>query len=88
MLNPADRARIAAAAGRKGGLRNVVKHGPAGVAAPARAGFLRRFEQQVDPEGRLSPEERATRARYAMKAHMAELNLRSLRARAGRKESP
>jgi hypothetical protein len=86
MLDPATRSRIATAAGRTGGLRNVAKNGAAGVSAPARRGFMRRFELQVDPEGRLSPEERASRARFAMKAHMAELNLRSLQSRARREE--
>ena len=41
-----------------------------------------RFERQVDPDGVLSPEERAKRAHHAMKAHMAGLALRSSRARA------
>ena len=82
MLEETTRARIAAAAGRTGGLRNVAKNGPDAVSAPARAGFMRRFELQVDPDGKLSEEERARRARYAMKAHMAELSLRSAQRRA------
>jgi hypothetical protein len=49
--------------------------------APARAGFLRRFETQVDPDGRLTLEERSRRAESAMKAHMARLALRSAKAR-------
>jgi len=82
MLDPATRARIAVVAGTVGGNRNVAKNGRHAVAAPARAGFLRRFELQVDPDGRLSPEERASRAHHAMKAHMAELSLRSAQRRA------
>ena len=81
MLNDETRARIATASGRAGGLRNVANHGRNAAAAPARAGFLARFERQVDPDGVLSPEERASRARYALKSHMAELSLRSAAAR-------
>jgi hypothetical protein len=44
--------------------------------APARAAYMHRFELQVDPEGHLNSEERAKRAHYAMRAHMADLNRR------------
>ena len=50
----------------------------------ARDAFLSRFEQQVDPEGRLAPEERARRAESARKAHFQRLALASAKARAGR----
>lgn len=36
---------------------------------PARKAMLDRFERQVDPDGKLTPEERATRASHARKAH-------------------
>ena len=84
MLDPATRSRIASASGRAGGFRNVAKHGGHAVAAGARAGFMRRFEQQVDPDGTLPIEERQRRAQFALKAHMAELALRSAQARARR----
>lgn len=42
---------------------------------------MRRFEEQVDPEGKLSPAERLRRAEQARKAHFAQLALRSSRAR-------
>lgn len=77
MLDPATRARIAVASGRRGGLANIARNGGHAPAATARAGFMRRFELEVDPEGVLSNEERATRARFAMKAHMAALSARS-----------
>jgi len=48
-------------------------------------GFLRRFEREVDPDGRLSPQERATRAEHALRSYMQRLALRSSRARAARK---
>jgi hypothetical protein len=49
--------------------------------APARKAFLGRFERQVDPDGKLSPAERARRAEYARKAHMTKLAYASARAR-------
>jgi hypothetical protein len=48
---------------------------------PGRDAFMRRFEEQVDPKGKLSPAERARRAEQARKAHFAQLALRSSRAR-------
>ncbi len=82
MLNPATRARIAAASGRVGGLTNVARHGGYQVSACARSGFIAHFERMVDPDMRLYPPERAARARAALKAHMAELSLRSAQRRA------
>jgi hypothetical protein len=49
--------------------------------APGRRAFLARFEQQVDPDGVLTPEERAIRAHHAMKAHFQRLALKSAQAR-------
>lgn len=50
-------------------------HEPDRVAAtqPARDGFMAKFERQVDPDGLLTPQERAFRAEHAMKAHMARI---------------
>ncbi|OEU86424.1 hypothetical protein DB35_10795 [Streptomyces abyssalis] len=55
--------------------------------ARARAAFLDRFEDEVDPDRQLSAEERKLRAGSAMKAHFARLSLLSSRARAKRKGS-
>ena len=52
--------------------------------APARAGFLARFEREVDPDGSLSEVERRRRAECALKAHMTRLSLASSKARARR----
>jgi hypothetical protein len=55
--------------------------------APARRGWLARFEQEVDPDGVLNPVERERRARHAMSAHMTRLALAreaNRRARTGR----
>ena len=41
--------------------------------APARAGFLARFEREVDPDGKLDPLTRAQRAESARRAYFARL---------------
>jgi hypothetical protein len=43
--------------------------------APARAGFMAKFERQVDPDGVMDPADRAKAAESAMKAHMSQLRL-------------
>jgi hypothetical protein len=47
----------------------------------ARAAFLARFENEVDPEGVLPVKEREKRAEAARKAHMTRLAMRSAMAR-------
>lgn len=49
--------------------------------APAHKAFIARFEKEVDPEGKLDPDERARRAEHALKAHMTRLALKSAKAR-------
>lgn len=49
--------------------------------APARRALLAKFEQLVDPDGVLLPEERARRAESARKAHFRQLALASAKAR-------
>lgn len=49
--------------------------------APGRAASMARFEKEVDPDGVLSPAERARRADQAMRAHMARLALKSAKVR-------
>jgi hypothetical protein len=55
------------------------------VTAAATVAQLARFDRQVDPDGVLPPEERARRARAALRAHMTTLSLRAQRARRKRK---
>ena len=43
---------------------------------PARQAFLKRFERQVDPDGKLSPDERARRAEHALRGYMLQLRNR------------
>jgi hypothetical protein len=51
----------------------------------ATAGFMARFEREVDPEGQLDPEERRRRADSAMKAYMAGLSLRASQAKGAKR---
>lgn len=48
---------------------------------PGTTGFLARFEREVDPDGVLTPPERARRAKNALSAYMADLSRRGTRAR-------
>ena len=50
----------------------------------ARAAFIKSFEAKVDPDGALSPQERAKRAESARRAHYAALALKSSRRRSAR----
>jgi hypothetical protein len=52
----------------------------------ARDAFLRRFEDQVDPDRTLPADERQRRATAALKAHMTRLSYRSARSRRLAKE--
>lgn len=58
---------------------------PAAHTAPARRAFLNRFEREVDPDGVLTPEERARRAEHARKAYFLKLALASAAARRRRR---
>lgn len=50
----------------------------------ARNAFANRFEQEVDPEGKLDPVDRARRAASLRSAYFSRLALRSAQARRGR----
>jgi hypothetical protein len=54
---------------------------PTAHTAPARKAFLDRFEREVDPDGVLSPPDRARRAEHARKAYFTRLALASAKAR-------
>lgn len=56
-------------------------HDPKETTKKAREAFAARFEREADPEGVLSPEERARRAEAARRAYFTGLALRSSRAR-------
>ena len=48
---------------------------------PAREAFLKRFEREVDPDGKLPPDERRRRAEHAKRAYMIRLRKRAVSAR-------
>ena len=74
----ADRSLIARLAAHESWARTA---DPSARTEPARRAMLDRFERQVDPDGVLSPEERARRAGHARKAYSTRLALRSAQAR-------
>lgn len=49
--------------------------------APARKAFMERFENEVDPDRKLPPAERAKRAENARSAYFSRLALKSRKAR-------
>lgn len=55
--------------------------------APARRAWNDRFENEVDPHGVLTPDERARRAALARRAYMLTLAEKSARTRRARKAS-
>ncbi len=80
MLTPSQR-RLR---GRLGGLTTAARHDGFEQTVPARAGFLQKFIDAVDPERLLGEEERTRRAEAALRLHMAKLAWLSAQAR-GRK---
>ena len=62
-----------------------LRRDPREATAAARMAFLRRFEDQVDPDRTLPEAERLRRAAHARQAHMARLALASAQARRGRR---
>lgn len=57
------------------------KHDPRETTRAARAGFLARFEREVDPAGVLPPAERTRRAEAAKQSYMLKLAMKSAAAR-------
>jgi hypothetical protein len=73
------RARLAA-------LTNLSRHPDwSAMTKPARDAFRRKFEDQVDPDRRLSDEQRARMVEAARSAHYQRMAFKSSRARAARK---
>lgn len=70
-LPPAERASMASV----GGLSRVIRYGPDAAVAAARAGFLARFDREVDPDNQLDPDKRAQLAQLALKCHMKKMAL-------------
>jgi len=61
------------------------RHDSRDLTANARRAFLDQFEQAVDPDGVLPPEERQRRAQLARSAHMSRLALLSAKSRSGKR---
>jgi len=76
-FDPADMA----LRGRIGAFVTHSRHDPRETTKNARATFLARFEEEVDPEGTLSEAERTRRAEAARRAYFARLALKSAQAR-------
>jgi hypothetical protein len=64
------------------------KHDPRLTTAKARAVFLERFIDEVDPDRVLPEAERLRRTESARKAYFAKLAFASAKARSARKSSP
>ncbi len=52
---------------------------------PARRGLRAKFEREADPDGTLTPAERARRADHLMRAHMFRLSLAAAETRRRRR---
>jgi hypothetical protein len=74
--------------GRIGGLTAWSRNDSETMVGPAHAGFRRRFERLVDPEGRLDPAERTRRAERARRAYMLALAEKSAAVRSAKKKAP
>ena len=55
---------------------------------PARAGKMARFEREADPDGRLTPAERARAAEQLQRAHMIRMSLRAAKVRRAKVATP
>lgn len=84
MLTP----ELAALRGRIGAYRLHSLYDPKETTAKARATFLARFEDEVDPDRVLPEAERKRRAEAARKAHMARLAYLSAKARKAKVATP
>lgn len=76
-MTPEERTKRA----RKAAYAMHARHDVRDVTAKARATFLKRFEDEVDPDRTLPEKERERRAEAARKAYFAGLAYRSAKAR-------
>jgi hypothetical protein len=81
-LSPAERALRA----RLAAYTMHAQHDARQTTASGRAAFLARFEAEVDPDGKLAPEERRRRAEHARRAYFTRLALASAKARRARRQ--
>ena len=76
-MTPAERSLLA----RQAAHTMHAQQDPQEITAKARASFLAAFEEQADPKGVLSPEERQRRAEHLRRAHFARLARASAKVR-------
>lgn len=76
-----------AARNRLGGFSNAAKNDPVAYTARARQTFRDSFDLKVDPDGILSPAERARRSQAAYNAHFARMALTRANNRARQSEA-
>ena len=81
-LSPAERALRARLAAHT----MHAQHDARRTTASGRAAFLARFEAEVDPDGKLAPEERRRRAEHARRAYFTRLALASAKARRAKRQ--
>ena len=74
--------------GREGARRLHERHDPRETTRAGRAAFFAAFERAADPDGALSPEERAHRAQELRSEHFRRLGRLSAAARAARGAAP
>jgi hypothetical protein len=70
-LPPAERKLMASV----GGISRVLRYGSDAAIAAARAGFMAKFDRQVDPDNQLDPDKRAQLSQLALTCHMRKLAL-------------
>jgi hypothetical protein len=73
--------------GRLGAYTLHATHDPRETTKPARAAFMRRFEDEVDPNRELPQAERSRRAEAARKAYFTRLALKSAMSRKRKRAS-
>jgi hypothetical protein len=82
---PDRRSQHHSAAGRLGAYTMLSRNDPKETTKAGRSAFLAKFEQQVDPQRQLEPEERGRRATMARRAYFARLAMKSAQTRARRR---
>jgi hypothetical protein len=86
LLTPDEERQLRSLLGRaNANLRWANEPDPAAATAPGRAAFMRRFEDQVDPDRKLPPAEREKRAARARHTYFHKLAAASAKARAAKK---
>jgi hypothetical protein len=75
------RAKLRSLIGRLGAYEQHARHDPRETTRAGRIAFMKRFEDQVDPERLLPEAERKRRAEAARKAYFTRLAIQSVKAR-------